>query len=131
MRPLEEMRERAGASLATAAVLAVVLTVVAFAVRHALAPYIGDKQPYTPAFAAIAFAVWFGGWRAAVICTLLANLVANYFFIQPRYTFTMNQTEIIAAASYYFTAAIIIYLGHRARRANRQLAREAAQKDVF
>ena len=113
------------------AALAAALAGAAFLVRLAIDPIMGDRQPYTPGFAAIAFAVWFGGWRAGVLCTIATNILANYFFISPRGHFTLDATELTGSASFYFTAGIIIFLAQRARIANRQLQREAAQKDIF
>jgi signal transduction histidine kinase len=129
--PLADMIRDKERSLAADAGIAVALAALAFVARLALDPWLGARQPYTPAFAFIAIAAWLRGWRPAALCTVACQVLSNYFFIEPRNQFTLDFTEGVAASSYYFTAFIIIYLGHRASAARVQLEREAAQKDVF
>jgi signal transduction histidine kinase len=111
--------------------LAAGLSLVAGGLRYALEPWLGARQPYTPAFAAIAIAVWFGGWRAGLLTAVASQLLATHFFLRHALHEPFSEAEVVALASYYVTAAIIVYLGHRARRAARELEGEARQKDLF
>ena len=98
--------------------VAIACSLGALAVRWMLDPWLGDRQPYTPAFAAIAIAGWYGTWRAGLLAALLTNLSANYFFVAARGHFTVSMTEAVGSASFFLIALVILYLGHRAREAN-------------
>ena len=111
--------------------LAAGLSLVAAGIRYALDPWLGTRQPYTPAFGAVALAVWVGGWRAGMLTAIASQLVATHFFLRHPTLEPYSEAEMVALASYYFTALIIVYLGHRARRAARHLEEEARQKDLF
>ncbi|GEM_PF-2335366 len=101
---------------------AVVVAAVAFGARFALDPWLGNRQPFTPAFAAIAIVAWFASWRAGVLTAVICHLSANYFFISPRHSFPVSTEEIAGAGTYYLIAGVILFLGHSATRANRALS---------
>jgi len=111
--------------------LAAVLTLVAGGIRYALDPWLGARQPYTPAFGAVAIAVWVGGWRAGLLTAIASQLLATHFFLRHPLTAPFSEAEVVGIASYYFTAMIVIYFGHRARRAARQMEEDARHKDLF
>ena len=111
--------------------LAAGLSLVGGGIRYALDPWLGTRQPYTPAFGAVAIAVWVGGWRAGVLTAIASQLLATHFFLRHSSPEPFSEAEVVALASYYFTALIVVYLGHRARRAARQLEQDAQQKDLF
>ena len=110
--------------------LAAGLSLVAGGIRYALDPWLGTRQAYTPAFGAVAIAVWVGGWRAGVLTAIASQFVATHFILRHSPE-PFSDAEMVALASYYFTAMIVVYLGHRARRAARQLEEDARQKDLF
>ncbi|HET7402294.1 MAG TPA: HAMP domain-containing sensor histidine kinase [Usitatibacter sp.] len=127
-----EPGERSFVVAATAELaLAAGLSLVAGGIRYALDPWLGTRQPYTPAFGAVAIAVWVGGWRAGLLTAVASQLLATHFFLRHPPLTPFSEAELVALASYYFTAFIVIYLGHRARRAARQLEVDARQKDLF
>ena len=99
-------------------VLAMAALVAAIGLRWALDPWMGDSLPLVTLFGAVAGAVWVGGWRPAVLVTVLGYLACTWLFITPRGTLGLdNATTIIGLAAYLFTCALIIGIGETARRA--------------
>jgi signal transduction histidine kinase/ActR/RegA family two-component response regulator len=119
-RPLWQRWHVSGASRQI--LLAVLVSAASLGVRWALDPWLGQRQPFTPAFAAIAIAAWFANWRAGLVAAVLCHLWANYFFIEPRHAFAFGTDELVGAGFYYLTAGVILFLGHSATAANRSLA---------
>jgi signal transduction histidine kinase len=115
-------------SLLQQLLVGVACALVAMGIRWLLDPWLGNRQPFTPAIAAVAVAAWFATWRAGLACALLAHLIANYFFVPPRGTFTFTPDEIVGATVFYLIAGVILYLSHRARCAN--LALETANDQL-
>jgi signal transduction histidine kinase len=101
--------------------LGLAIPALAYGVRELLDPWLENRQPYTPAFAAIALAGWVGGWRTGMVTAVTCHLWANYYFVAPRGRFVMNEQELVSALSYYLIAGVILYLSHRATSANRKL----------
>ncbi|MGZ5887717.1 MAG: sensor histidine kinase [Ramlibacter sp.] len=97
--------------------LAFACAMVAMGVRYLLDPALGDRQPYAPAYAAIAVAAWFGTWRAGLFCAVLSQLWANYLFIAPRGAFTLTAEDAIGAIGFYAIAGVLLSLGHLAKQA--------------
>jgi PAS domain S-box-containing protein len=100
-----------------AALLAAVL------LRWALDPLMGDTLPLVTLFGAVAAAVWFAGYHAATIVSILGYLAGHYLFIAPRGRVAFDDvTAVIGAVAYLFTCAIIIGFGEAMRRAQRRAA---------
>ena len=51
---------------------------------------LGQEQPFTFFYAAIAASAWAGGFGAGLLATFLASMTARYFFLDPRYSFTVS-----------------------------------------
>jgi PAS domain S-box-containing protein len=72
---------------------AAVLTALAVLLRWLLDPLLGDHFPLITLFATVLFVAWYAG-RGPALLSLIAGAVAgNYFFFQPRYSFSVSQTE--------------------------------------
>ncbi len=119
--------------------LAAGLAAVALAARWALTPWLGPVQPFAPGFVAIAASVLTLGWRPAVVTAAIAYVGGTYLFVQPAGSVAPTQPQDIAALLTFATSSgLVIFMGHRARRAERELAvaneqlREAdRRKDAF
>ena len=98
--------------------LGVACAFVSVAIRWGIDPWLGDRQPFTPAFAGVAVAAWFGGWRAGLLAAVLSQLASNYLFISPRGQFTLTPSELVGSGTYYLIAGLLLFLSHRARTAN-------------
>src|ERR1041385_672279 len=64
---------------------AVFLVVVAFAIRYAMSPVLGEELPFMLFIAAALIAAWYGGAASGIVALLLGLLLADYFFIWPRH----------------------------------------------
>jgi|KBSMisStaDraftv2_1062788.scaffolds.fasta_scaffold66860_3 signal transduction histidine kinase len=103
---------------------AVALAVAALAVRWSIQPWVGPLQPFAPGFAVIAWAVLTLGWRPAVLTAIVAYVGGNYLFVQPEGPVLWTRPQdILALLTFGLSAGLIIFIGHRARRAERQLAK--------
>jgi K+-sensing histidine kinase KdpD len=70
---------------------------LAAAIRWALDPLLADRLTFTPFFGAVALAVWFGGWRSGGVAAACGFLVAEYLFIEPRFSFALDQLFAVGA----------------------------------
>lgn len=93
----------------------------AVALRLVLDPWLGDQVPVATVFAAVAIAVWFGGYPPAILVAVLGYLACDYLFIPPRggfdFTAIRNLTILLAFA---VSCSIIIGFGQRVRVAQQQ-----------
>lgn len=96
---------------------------VALAIRYAADPFLGSRQAFTAAFAAVAFATWHGTWRAGLLCAILSFLWADYLFVEPRHTLlSLSASKAMEAAFYWALVIVILYISQRAIR-SQQAAR--------
>lgn len=126
--PLGEARQYGDAAMtrplrrnAVGYVVAVVITSLAVLLRWLLAPSVGEALPLLTLFGAVAAAVWLGGYRPALLATVVGYLAWAYFFIKPRGTFGLTDARsFVAVLAYLLTCAIIIGLGEGMRVAQRR-----------
>lgn len=115
------------------------LAAAALAARLALNPWLGPVQPFAPGFVAIAASVLTLGWRPAVVTAALAYVGGAYLFVQPEGGVVATQPQdLVALLTFGTSSGLLIFMGHRARRAERDLAAANEQlrdadrkKDVF
>jgi PAS domain S-box-containing protein len=87
--------------------------------------WLGDTLPYVTMFGAVAVAVWYGGYRPALLTTALGFLACNYSFISPRRTLHLGQTRYaIGIVLFLLTCSVIIWFGEVARRSWRRSEEE-------
>jgi PAS domain S-box-containing protein len=102
-------------ALAIAALLAAVL------LRYALHSWMGPALPLVTLFGAVAAAVWVGGYRPAILVTILGYGACDYLFIEPRFSFHVGDPgNLIGLLPYLVTSALIIVVGEAARRAEQR-----------
>lgn len=100
---------------------AIAAAATALAVRGLLDPWLGSHLALVTVPAAVAAAVWFGGYRAALLTAAVGYLGCDYLFIEPRGAFALDSPEDMAGlAAYLVTCSIIIGLGQLMRRAQRR-----------
>ncbi|MGB2712742.1 MAG: PAS domain S-box protein [Vicinamibacterales bacterium] len=105
-------------SAAIAYPLALLALAVAVLIRYVLDPWMGDTLPLVTLFAAVAAAVWVGGYRPAVVVVAVGYFACSYLFIDPRRSFRFDSyTNEIGFLAYLFTCAFIIVFGEAMRRA--------------
>ena len=105
---------------------------VALVARGLLDPMVGRNSATTALlYGAIVIAVWAGGYRPGIVAALAGYLGANYFFMVPRGSVTLDQPgDLGRLLGYAFSSAFIIALGgamHAARRRAESVA-ESAQR---
>jgi signal transduction histidine kinase len=98
---------------------AVIFTAVMLLIRWALDPWLGDAQPLSLLFGAVALAVWLGGVGPALVATALGYFASDYLFIPPRGVFAVvNVQEAVSLLTYLMSCAIIVAFGEGMRIAN-------------
>lgn len=103
--------------------------VLAVLIRWALEPLMHDSLPLVTVFAAVAAAVWLGGYRVAIPVTLVGYVACHYLFIPPRFTFDLTSTgNQVGFVAYLFTCSLIIVFGETARLAQ---TRATESREVF
>ena len=107
---------------------AVAVTALAGAVllRWLLDPLMGDSLPLVTLFGAVAAAVSVGGFRPALLVTIIGYLACHYLFIEPRPRISLSTAIVAGFIAYQFTCALIIVIGEAMRRAQKQRARAAS-----
>jgi signal transduction histidine kinase len=105
-------------------IFAIGLAVAALTLRWIVHPWLGSLQPFAPGFVAIATSVLFFGWRPAVLTAIVAYVGGTYLFVQQPGTngFWTGPQDIAAIFTFSLSAGLMIFIGHRARRAERDLA---------
>ncbi|HZN02512.1 MAG TPA: ATP-binding protein, partial [Candidatus Polarisedimenticolia bacterium] len=103
----------------------------AILLRFILDPWLGNQQPYSIVYAAVALAVWLGGYRPAGVAALVAFLPATWLFVEPRQVMGhVGPTAALGFFLYLATCGIVIAFGEAMRRASQraEAAREEAQR---
>src|SRR5262249_19748669 len=69
---------------------AVVSPARAVVLRWLLDPGLADYLPFPTLYGAVALAVWFGGYRPAVLAAVLGVLACDWLFVEPRGAFSLD-----------------------------------------
>ncbi|MBD2386586.1 hybrid sensor histidine kinase/response regulator [Cylindrospermum sp. FACHB-282] len=59
-------------------------------------------------FAAVAVSAWYGGMEAGMLATALSTLVVNYFFIEPKLSFSFYDPDSIVRSGLFILVTILI-----------------------
>ena len=111
--------------------ISIAAVVAAIVLRWLLDPWLGTQHPYSIVYAAVALAVWVGGYRPAGIAALFAYLPATWLFMEPRFSLqSQGLAGTLGFLLYLATCAIVIAFGEAMRRAGQhaEAAREEAQR---
>ena len=117
------MRDRPP-STASKYLFAVAAVAAAVLVRWLLDPALGNNLPLVTLFAAVAAAVWFGGWRPAFLAAALGYSACHYLFMEPRGVIVRDAESLIGLIAYLVSCSIIISFGQALRRAHRRTQTE-------
>ncbi|QBQ53960.1 PAS domain S-box protein [Nitrosococcus wardiae] len=98
----------------------ILVTAAAVGIRWLLHPWLGDHLVLVTLFGAVAAAVWFGGYRPALLAVILGYLACNYLFIEPRVSFGFNNETLPALIAYLVSCTFIIGFGEAMRRTQAQ-----------
>jgi signal transduction histidine kinase len=87
-------------------------------VRWLLDPYLGEAQPLSLLFGAVALTVWFAGLGPALCATVFGYFCSDYLFMEPRGVIAIRSThQMISLITYGLSSAVIIMFGEALRRA--------------
>ena len=116
---------------ATAGYLAAVAATAGMVLlRWLIDPVVKNSLPLATLYGAVAFAVWYGGYRPALLALILGYLACDYLFMEPRYAIgTHDGRDVIALALYLLSGLIIIIFGEALRVAWRQA--EASRREAL
>ncbi|HMF12407.1 MAG TPA: PAS domain S-box protein, partial [Gemmataceae bacterium] len=110
--------------------VAIVATAAAVLLRWLLDPLMGSTLPLVTLFGAVAAAVWFGGYRPALLVVVLGYLACADLFIQPRGTFGFGEARnVVGLLAYLVTCSIIIGFGEAMRVSQRRFDELARQQE--
>ena len=110
-------------------VIRLLAVAVAVLLRWILDPLMGDEFPFVTLFGAIAAAVWLGGYRVAILISLIGYFACQYLFIEPRGSIAIvDAANLVGSIAYFFTCSLIIVFGEAARVANR---RATESREIF
>src|SRR5205809_2051822 len=100
-----------------AAVLYTVLAVVAPTLVRALFDGLVSGTTFVAYYPFVLVSAVFLGWRSAAVVTLASAAVANFLFMEPRYTFFYGPDDTTGALLFVFSSVFIIALAESLRRA--------------
>jgi PAS domain S-box-containing protein len=110
--------------------IAVIATVAAVMLRWLLDPWIGAGYPFVTIFAAVAVAVWKGGYRPAILATVLGLVSCEYLFIEPRGSLAFHHVgDSIGFVLFLATCFTIIGFGEAMRVSQRHFEEVAGQQE--
>ena len=116
-------------STASAYLVAVLAVVVALFLRFSLVPLVEARRPFITLFGAIAFAVWYGRWKPAVLAAVIGFVGANFFIIEPVESIHLDGLLLFDAIGYGLSAGMIIVIGEGMHRAHQRYRHEAEERN--
>ena len=103
--------------------VAVVATSLSVLLRLALFGFLGNKGPFITFFPAIILSAYLGGVRPGLLATLLGALVADYFLIEPYYSFVISDaSDLHALVLFVLTGIALSAFGESRLRSRRRIA---------
>jgi PAS domain S-box-containing protein len=112
---------------------------VAFGIRFALTPVVGNEMPFMLFIPVALIAAWFGGVGPGLVAMFAGLLLGDYFFVPPAYSFQPNNpADLVVIITYLLEAIVgvllVIALRHkgvqftRAHQRSDELTREISDR---
>lgn len=89
---------------------AILVVLVAFVLRLALAPILGPGVPFILFFPTVALAAWFGGFWPGLLSAVLGGFLAWYVFMAPEFSFILSEPTAVAQLIVFFLFSAFICL---------------------
>ena len=96
--------------------------------RWAIGAYVLDRIPFTTYYPAILIAALIGGLWQGVLATILSGLAAWFFFMPPRFEFSIDWARGVALFTFLFVALLLVALVTALNLAIRLLRNEIEQR---
>jgi PAS domain S-box-containing protein len=100
----------------------VLATAIALSLQLLVWPYI-QPLPFLVFFGAVMFAGWRGGWGPGLLATALSALAAAYFFLPPRFSFSLSIQDVFSMGMFTLVSTFLTLL-NVSLRSGHQRARE-------
>jgi signal transduction histidine kinase/CheY-like chemotaxis protein len=98
-------------------IVALVGIVLATAVRYLLGPILGASIPVVLYTVPVAISAIYGGFGPAVFATIISALIANFLFIQPYYSFRIEDpASFVIVITFLLVGAVLSFLGKRLKK---------------
>ena len=104
-------------SLARQTAIGILVALFAFVFRIVLIQIIPPERPFLVFFAAVVISAWLGGAVAGLVTTLLTALLANYFFIEPHFSFALGFYDFLQTFLFCVEGALISAFSYQMHRA--------------
>ena len=105
--------------------IAIAVVFVFALLREVLLPDLGTRVAFVTCYPTVVVAALLGGFRAGMLATLLSSVVADYFWLEPRWSFIPeNSIDWVALAMFIATGALVSVTSEAMRRTNFKLAQE-------
>ena len=125
MNPSIAVKPGAAPSLWSSYALTIVIVAACIGIRYLLDPWMGNSLPLVTIFGGVAASVWLGGYRPAVLATLIGYIGCSFLFIEPRGRLALGGTgDFVGLVAYLFTCVLIVAFGEIARRAQAEAHRQ-------
>ena len=119
--------------------IAAIGILVAFGIRFALTPAVGNEMPFMLFIPVALIAAWFGGVGPGLAAMVAGLLLGDYFFVPPAYSFHAHHpADLVVMITYLLEAVVgvllVVALRHkglqfiRAHRRSDELAREISDR---
>lgn len=106
---------------------------LAFLLRWALDPRLGENDPFLLFILPVFLAGWFAGLRPALAATVAGALLGDFFFVEPRYSLAIRDPEYVARLAAFLASGVLTaWLTETLRRTRaerEQAALQAAEGD--
>jgi signal transduction histidine kinase len=89
--------------------LAILTVFLALQAKWFIQPYISTSPPFITFLAAIMFTAWHGGFRPALLATVLSAVLIDYYFIFPLYSFPLTPADLGTLAFFGFIGTTVAY----------------------
>jgi PAS domain S-box-containing protein len=109
--------------------VALMATAVTLALRWLLWPVLGDSIPFMGFFPAVIIAAYFGGLWPGLLTTLLSTVAADYFILQPRFSFRFaHGVDFVGLVLFVVTSAMLTILSEALHRGRNRLVSVERQR---
>lgn len=88
--------------------IAAISTLAAFLLRLSIDSFLGDDVAYVTFILAVTLTTWYGGLGASIMAAILGALLTNWFFIHPRYEFSLTGPVDQAGMAVYVTVCFAL-----------------------
>ncbi|MFL9456620.1 PAS domain S-box protein [Tolypothrix bouteillei VB521301_2] len=96
--------------------VAVLISLVALALRWLLHPLLGDNAPLLGLILAVTVSSWYGGFGPGLLATVLSALFGTYFFILPTFTLkVVDSIGVVRICIFLAEGALISWLNEELR----------------